>query len=320
MKIKTGLLLGLLLAVYWPPASAATPALPLVLTEAEYLSPNIIRIPFRLTGTLITVRARVDTLEGNFFFDTGASTLLLNKNYFGNPRTRILEGGGGVTGRVQVLGTVRIDSVKLENMIVADVMADILDLNHIETSKKVDLLGIIGYRVFEGYEVLFDYEASVLLLVRTAADGTPVEPVPAWEYKPLDTYPIRTKGHVAMLRLEFGSKKSKWFALDSGAEQNLLSNLLGGRFLNENFELLKRVKLHGMGQESLEVLKGLLKNAHLGERNFQPMATLLTNLREINAAYGTTVDGILGYEFFSQQALSINYRLKTLTFYTGVRP
>src|SRR5690349_24304354 len=67
--------------------------------EAEWGNPNIIRIPFTLTGTLITVRGRVDTLEGNFFFDTGASGLVLNYRYFSRSGRRGALLGGGVTGR-----------------------------------------------------------------------------------------------------------------------------------------------------------------------------------------------------------------------------
>jgi len=60
----------------------------MTLLHSEWASPNIIRIPFTLTGTLITVRARLDTLEGNFFFDTGASNLLLNYRYLSRPAKR----------------------------------------------------------------------------------------------------------------------------------------------------------------------------------------------------------------------------------------
>jgi hypothetical protein len=76
----------------------------LVFTQATWLSPNIIRIPFTFTGTLITVRARIDTLEGNFFFDTGANGLLLNNRYLGKPTAFGTESGGSVTGKVRVLG------------------------------------------------------------------------------------------------------------------------------------------------------------------------------------------------------------------------
>jgi len=292
----------------------------LVLTESEWAGPNIIRIPFTLTGTLITVRARVDTLEGNFFFDTGASGLLLNYRHFGRARGVALTDGGGVTGKVRVLGSTSVDTFRLDNLLATNIAAEVIDFTHIENAKRIDLVGLIGYAVFQDFEVLFDYEASLLVLIRTDKNGNQLEALPRWEYKPLGDAPIKTAGHIAVVWLKVGPKQEKSFALDSGAEQNLLSTAAGKRFLKENFEIRKRVKLRGTGNQSIEVLSGVLQNASLDTFRFKPMATLLTNLSEINAAYETDVDGILGYEFLSQRLVSVNYRKKRITFYVKQRP
>lgn len=313
--------LAILLALSVFARAPVPPALDLTLTESEWLTPNIIRIPFTLTGTLITVRARVDTLEGNFFFDTGSSGLLLNYRHW-NPQyttTASLQ-GGGVTGQVRVAGATRIDTFLLDNMLVTSVPGEWIDLSHIENSKKIDLVGIIGYRVFEGYEVLFDYGASRLVLIRTDAKGNPLEELPNWEYQLLNNFPLLVVGHAAVLTLQFGNKSRKMFVLDSGAEQNLLSFYSGKRFLKCNFEIRKRVRLNGVGQASVEVLSGVLQNARIDTFQLQPMATLLTNLNEINTIYQTNVDGVLGYEFLSQRPVSINYKKRRLRFYSRSRP
>lgn len=298
----------------------ANPCRDLIFTESEWMGPNIIRIPFTLTGTLITVRAQVDSVEGNFFFDTGASGLLLNYRYFGNPRRTVTDEGGGVTGKVRVLGAVRADTFRLDNLLATDITAELIDFAHIENAKKTDLVGLIGHAVFRDFEVLFDYEASLLVLIRIDKNGNQMEPLPRWEYKPLGDAPVITSGHIAMVWLKFGSKQEKKFGLDSGAEQNLLSNAAGKRFLKENFEIRRRVKLRGAGHQSIEVLSGLLQNASLDTFTFKPMATLLTNLSQINDTYQTDVDGILGYEFLSQRPVSINHRKKRITFYVKERP
>ena len=292
----------------------------LVLTESEWLGPNIIRVPFTLTGTVITVRARVDSIEGNFFFDTGAGGLLLNHRYFGSPARPSWSDGGGVTGKVQVLGSAQVDTFRLDNLLATDVEAELIDFTHLENAKKTALVGLIGYSVFKDYEILFDYEASLLVLIRTDANGKQTEPLPRWEYKPVGNASIETAGHIAVVWLRFGSKKEKKFGIDSGAEQNLLSNLAGSRFLKENFEIRRRVKLRGTGNQSLEVLSGVLQNAGLDTFHFKPMATILTNLTEINATWQTDLDGVLGYEFLSQRPVSINHRQRRITFYVKERP
>lgn len=298
----------------------ATRSWDLILTESEWLGPNIIRIPFTLTGTVITVRAKVDSIEGNFFFDTGASGLLLNYRYFGRRASAAMAEGGGVTGKVRVMGAAKVDTFRLDNLLATNVGAEIIDFTHIENAKKTDLVGLIGHAVFKDYEVLFDYEASLLVLIRTDQNGQQLEPLPRWEYKPLGSSTIETAGHVAVVWLRFDAKKEKKFGLDSGAEQNLLSNTAGNRFLKDNFDIRRRVKLRGTGNQGLEVLSGLLRNASLDTFHFKPMATILTNLSEINAAYETDLDGVLGYEFLSQRPVSINHRKRRITFYVKERP
>lgn len=295
-------------------AAAAEHPVQLTLPEAEALGPNIIRIPFTLTGTLITVKGRLDSLQGDFFFDTGASKLLLNKRYF--PNIPALSGrmGGGVTGDLPVLGQVQSDSFFLDNLLRLNLMADLIDMTHIETMKRVDLLGIIGYAVFQDYEIIFDYAASLLVLVRTDADGNAVQALPDWEYVPEQTFPLQVLGHVAVLKMNVGKKRMR-FALDSGAEQNLLSIGLGKKFLKANFEIRKRMKLRGAGRKSIEVLAGVLHNAQLDTLRLRPMATLLAQMADINAVYETRLHGILGYEFLSQRIMGINYRKKRLIFY-----
>ncbi len=299
---------------------SADPIHHLVLTEASWQGPNIIRVPFTLTGTLITVRARVDTIEGNFFFDTGAKQLLLNHRYFPRQVRAPTLGSGGITGAVQVLGTEKVDTFRLDNLLTTKVAAEVIDFTHLELSKKIDLVGLIGAGVFRDYEVLFDYAARLLVFVRTDAKGERFENLPAWEYQPVDSFPISCAGHVAVIRLKFGEKTLKRFALDSGAEQNLLDIHSSKGFLKANFDLRRRVKLRGVGKQSVEVLSGMLQNARLDTLQFRPMATLLTTLTEINAAYQTEVDGLLGYEFLSQYPVSINYKKRRMTFYTSAKP
>ncbi len=301
--------------------AAENPDWTFTLTEAEWSADDIIRVPFTLTGTLITVRARVDTTEGNFFFDTGASGLLLNNRYFtGVSRSASTSKAGGVTGRVRVLGAIRVDTFGLDNLVAADISAEVLDLSHLENAKKVDLMGIIGFEVFSDYEVLFDYPSFRLVLIRIDKKGEPFTPLPNWEYQQRANFPLDVTGHVAVLRLRFPGASALRFALDSGAEQNLLSNQAGDRFLKNNFVIGKRIKLRGAGQRSLEVLSGTLHNVRLDSLTFRPMATILTSLSEINSTYQTEVDGILGYEFLSQYPVSVNYKKRRLTFYRSVRP
>lgn len=282
--------------------------------------PNIIRVPFTLVGGLILIKGRVDTVEGNFFFDTGASKLLLNQRYFPEGRRRNVE-ARGVTGAVEVLGTRQVDTLQFDNFLGTKLSADILDLSHIERSKKTAVLGILGAKVFEDFEVLFDYERSLVVMIRTDKNGERMERLPNWEYEPCGSAPLKTSAHIALLYLPFGdTQKGVWMGIDSGAEQNLLSKDISGKFLKANFDIRRRVKLKGMGNESVEVLNGMLQNAKIDTFALKPMATILTNLTSINAAYAARMEGVLGYEFLSQYPTSINIKQRKLTVYKRVAP
>lgn len=294
-------------------------ALDIVLSEAVWQSSNIIRLPFTLSGTLIVVRGSVDGVEGNFIFDTGASKLLLHHRHFQKSGLQTTA-SAGVTGQVRIMGTLRTDTLQVENLVVTELEADLLDLGHIERSKKMALLGLLGYEVFQDFEVLFDYGLNQLVLIRIDQRGNPLEALPKWEYTLKGQCKMEVSDHLAAVWLSFGPKRSLLFGLDSGAEQNMLDAHASKRFLEDNFEIVKRVKLNGVGQESIEVLSGRLKNARIDTLSFRPMATLITNLRDMNSVQQLNVHGLLGYEFLSQQPVSINHRRRQLRFYEAVAP
>jgi hypothetical protein len=88
--IKKGLLYLMLLFLYGSSAgkekhlnsNGEEPAVHII-TAAKYdrdSSSGV--IPFTRAGNLIVVKAKVDTMEGNFILDTGSPHLVLNLTYF----------------------------------------------------------------------------------------------------------------------------------------------------------------------------------------------------------------------------------------------
>ena len=67
-------------------------------------------IPFNRVGNLIVIKARVDTIEGNFILDTGAPNLVLNLTYFRDyplstkhdEEQASIAGGGGATTKTTI--------------------------------------------------------------------------------------------------------------------------------------------------------------------------------------------------------------------------
>jgi hypothetical protein len=285
----------------------------LLFTDAIESPNQTIRIPFRLVGRLIVVTASVEGQEGNFILDTGASKLLLNNKYFKGGYVNNSSSSIGATG--QIYGPVRTRTAKeiqWDAFLFKRVNADLLDLTHIEETKNTAILGMIGYGVLRDFEIFFDYFLKQIILCRLDKNGNTLDDNP-YLRQPIDSLNARVDGHVVVLQATVDGSDLK-LGLDSGAEINLLDRNVDRQVLAK-FEIAKRINLMGAGKEKVEVLAGTLYGINLDGIKCAGMHTLLTSLDEANSAFGTRLDGVLGFEFFAARPMAINYKKKKLYFY-----
>ncbi|MBK8501915.1 MAG: aspartyl protease family protein [Saprospiraceae bacterium] len=288
----------------------------LVLPGAVISDINTIHIPFFLTGRLITVEGRIGHVVGNFFFDTGAERLILNRSYFESGKA-LSSTALGSSGIVDLVQKQPIDTLYLDRLFMLNLNAHVIDLAHIEAKKNIQIRGIIGYDVFKDFEILIDYRSRIITLSRLDNSGRPIEARQIWELKS-DSIHFFLRHHMITFAGDIGGKKLI-FMLDTGAELNLLDRLVGKRVLR-HFEILKRVKMSGVGKKEVEVLAGLLKDLKCADQEPEAMHTLLTNLDEMNQAFGTQIQGVLGYEFLQNKRILINYKKEQLYFLIPNQP
>ena len=236
--------------------------------SAVNISQNTIYIPFRAVGRLIAVDARVDTTEGLFILDTGASDLLLNETYFDSERTYIR------------------------------------------------LVGVLGYRVFQDFEILIDYSIRQLIVTRVDKDGRRMDPQAIYQ-SPVDSLNFKLRGHVMVVKAHVNGVRLD-LGLDTGAELNLLDIGVKRRVL-DNFEILRRVTMTGAGEEEIELVAGILYGVDLGVGQATGMRTLLTRMWKVNQALGAGLDGVLGYEFLFDKRTLINYKKGKLYFFEPIK-
>jgi hypothetical protein len=286
-------------------------------TEAIAENPNTIRIPFTLIGRLITFQAKIESVEGTFILDTGAERLLLNKNYFKGSRLLSGKSSYGSSGKVNKVWQKTVDTLHWDNLKLDNVAAHVIDLSHIEQKRKTRVIGILGYEVLKNYELFLDYPSKQIVLTKLNQNGYRIE-ADAFVEKPIDSldfklakHAIIIEGHVQGIPLKFN--------LDTGAELNLIDRNIKRDVLN-NFKMLKRVKLVGVGQKEVEVMAGIMNGVKCGILPNYGMRTLLTSLDEISNTFGTKIDGVLGFEFLRSKRTLINYKRKKLYFFDLVRP
>lgn len=283
--------------------------------ESASANINTIYIPFTLVGRLMIVQAKADGISGNFIVDTGSERLLLNKDYIAAPVPGRLVTSIGNTGLLNVAEH-QVDSLRLEQLTISNLLAHVVDLNHIEIKKNTTIRGILGYNVFKDFELFIDFPNGRIVLSRLDKNGFRLDKTAPWEL-PYDSLSFELKKHFIVIRSSVNNIYLDMI-LDSGAELNLLDRKVNKKAI-EKFTIIKRVNLIGIGKKQVEVLAGVLSEVRCGNQKSEGMNTLLTSLDEINTSFGINVQGVLGYEFLSSRRSLINYKKRKIYFFGPLR-
>ncbi len=266
-------------------------------------------IPLVNVGKLLIIEARVDSLVGNFILDTGAPCLVLNRTYFRNYKTVSGYYAGGINGTLGEAQATDVGTLSFRGISYQDVDADVADLSQIENARNIKILGLMGLNLFKSFEIEIDMRNGLLRLKRCDKKGEPIKPASStYDFvNPISIYDntLFTKCKIAGKTLVFG--------LDTGAEINALD-------IESDDEILAKVRitgrseLAGAGDDRVEIILGRLNDFRMGELELLGMQTILTKLGDISDAYGTKLNGVLGYDFLARGRVKINVRKKELSF------
>ncbi len=284
--------------------------------QAAIADVNTIYIPFTLVGQLIMVEARVDTVSGFFMLDTGSEKLVLNKQYFEAGENGRAIAAVGNTGMVNAVIEKRVDSLQLDQLVLRDIRAHLVDLHHIELKKNTRLIGILGHDVYQDFEVFIDFQSKVIVLTRVDKKGIRIDTLAPYEV-PYDSMEFELRHHLIIVDTKVNAVRLKMI-LDSGAELNLIDRQVNRKVMDK-FTIIKRVNLLGVGNKEVEVLAGVMNEVQCGNQYSEKMNTLLTSLDEINQSFDVNVQGVLGYEFLKKRRVMINYQKRKLYFFNLVR-
>jgi len=264
-------------------------------------------IPFTRTGNLILIQAKADTTSGYYVLDTGAPGLVLNLTYFrhylttSNPTE-----SGGVTGLVSNAAQTSVDSLRMGPVRYFHLNADVINLGHIENSKGVKIFGLLGMRLFEHFEMIIDYGASVIYLHLITKKDPPTYRNPQFQdTTSFNTIPIEIEEGKIIVFAYLKGKKLK-FIIDSGAETNVLDSRLPNNVF-EQVQINRRVTLGGSGSKKVDALYGDLKGLRIGERDIGTLPVLITNLESMCDSYNSCLNGMLGFDFLSLHKIGFNF-------------
>lgn len=265
-------------------------------------------IPFNRIGNLIVVKAKADTIEGNFILDTGAPGLVLNITYFrdypivshhdAEQRT--------IAGSTNGVHQTTIKEFSLGRLQYFRTEADLTNLGQIENAKGIKVLGLLGVDLFKQCEMIIDFEKSLIYLHRIGKKETST-----YKHEFLNdtslyrVLPIELKNKLIITTTEIAGKKIK-LAIDCAAESNILDSRLPNKVF-ENITITRRVKLAGPGDRKIDAFYGNLSTLKIGNLDVSNLPVTITNLEYTCFSFGGCVDGVLGFDFLSMHKVGFNF-------------
>ncbi|HWJ30066.1 MAG TPA: aspartyl protease family protein, partial [Flavisolibacter sp.] len=199
-------------------------------------------IPFNRVGNLMLIKAKADSIEGSFILDSGAPGLVLNITYFRDyPVTNISDGEQtSITGSSYSVSKTSVKELSFGSLRYFQMEADLLNLGHIENSKGVRILGLLGVELFKQCEMIINFEKGLIYLHRIGRkEATKYRSELLNDTAAYHTFPIELKDNRIIATTEMDGKKLK-LAIDCAAESNVLDSRLPDRIF-EHFEITKRV-------------------------------------------------------------------------------
>jgi hypothetical protein len=265
-------------------------------------------IPFTRAGNLIVIKATADTTEGSFILDTGAPGLVLNLTYFRDYPTTTESGveQTGITGSSATALKTVVKNFNIGTFNYDNINADMANLGHIENSKNIRILGLIGLEFFKDCEMIIDFENGLIhLQYITKKMQATYSHAMLKDETAYTTVPIDIMDNRIITTTEVGGKKLKMI-IDCAAETNILNSKLPNKVM-ELVTISRRVKLTGSGSRQVDALYGGLSELKVGTESITNLPVLITNLENTCFSYNGCIDGVLGFDFLSLHKIGFNF-------------
>ena len=184
--------------------------------------------------------------------------------------------------------------------------ADLVNLGHLENTRGVKILGLLGLELFKDCELIIDFDKSLIYLNRLSRKFASKYKNPQLNDTSLySIVPIEIMDNKIITRTELSGKKLV-FVIDSGAESNLLDSRLPNKIF-EQVTVTGRVILSGAGQKKVEALSGDMKRLKIGDKLISNLPVVITNLEKTCISYSGCMDGMLGLDILSIHKIGFNF-------------
>ncbi len=245
---------------------------------------------FELSGGLILVEGSVEGEKGNFILDTGASDLVINK-----PAERREAVAGGLGGEIAA-EEILISNFKVGAFEANEVNAFKTDLSSFEKGATIDIAGLIGHSLFNEQALEINYKDQIFKLDSSPKKKDMIED--GWQ-----VYSLVEFGHLLAVKMKIDGK-AYWMGLDTGAEVNILSDQFSEDLIpNKN----QCKQICGIGKKTISLPQISAPIAKIGDLAFHTTDFYLSPFKEVQDQIGNGLDGLLGFPFFNQFEVVLDY-------------
>lgn len=256
---------------------------------------------FDLAGGMVIVEATINGQSGNFILDTGSPGIVLNAQRSNLSTTCHAAGiGGELTVGMVELQNFEWGIIKKEKL-----LGYVLDVSRLEASCGRKIMGLIGFDVLKNYELFFDYRNRTVKVFNSGQVRS------ATNLKSVKSIPFVLIGHIPVVSAKIDGKRVQ-LGLDSGAEVNLLDNRFFEKVSSTALANVQKEFLSGLDNEKQEVSSATVNSTCIKGYNLPEMRYLFADLSPVNRQFESSLDGLLGYSFFKNQIISIDYKKRKI--------
>lgn len=257
---------------------------------------------FELAGGMVIVKATLDGQVGDFILDTGSPGIILNSQ---TDDFQSIQTASGVGGEMEI-GTVELKNFEWGIIRKDKMQGFVLDVSHLEAACGRDIMGLIGFEVLKNYELLFDYGNKTVSVYNAGEAGA------GRGLRLVQSFSFRLYGHVPVISAKVDGKRVN-LGLDSGAGVNLLDKRFFDKIDTAILSDIEQEYLTGLDNERQLVLAADVSATYVKGHCLPEMRYVFTELEQLRQQFGIPLDGLLGFPFFKNQVVSIDYKKKKVS-------
>lgn len=255
-----------------------------------------------MVNNLIIIKAEIGDNTGNFIFDTGSESILVNESNQHNAHSS--QTFQTVNGQASTEST-NIEYLKIGNFTKTNLPAFITNLSNIEEFISMELSGIIGAEIFNPNGVYIDFVTSVIHIYENQY------PTNIKEFN--NDVAISMNLGVPTTMIQVGSE-TLYFILDTGASIHLIDESVKANYPAHFTITEENVSVETVGDTAEAAAKYKINDLVIGETSLKGHRCIVKDFTSINDGQETKISGLISISKLTTKGVLIDFKNMRLYF------